>query len=79
MTEEIEIKIECLYAKRYEVQLAILKPSEQGRWPSDKEFLAMGTLVDGLRTVQTKIDVLEEILDSIRSNAYINEMAEVDR
>jgi len=28
---EIEIKIECLYAKRYEVQLAILKPSEQGR------------------------------------------------
>ncbi len=35
---EIEIKIECLYTKRYKVQLAILKPSEQGRWPSHKEF-----------------------------------------
>jgi len=36
----------------------------------------MGTLVDGLRTVQTKIDVLEEILDSIRSNASSYAMIE---
>lgn len=66
--DEIKIELEWLQAKKQGIQISITKPTEYGRWPSDEEFLALQPLLVELVQTQAKIDALEEVLHSIKSN-----------
>jgi len=71
--EEIKIEIECLQSLKEEIQIAITKPTEYGRWPSDNDFLALQPLLSKLVKTQAKIDTLNEVLIAIESNTLIFE------
>jgi len=66
--EEIEIEIDCLETQKQSIQLAIAHPFQYGRSPSDNEYLEIGPLIIELIQVQSKLDVLEETLESMKNN-----------
>ena len=66
--EELVIELDCLRAKRGDLEISISKPFEYGRSPENAEYLELEAIINELKEVTVKISFAEEVISSIESN-----------
>ncbi len=76
--EEIQIQIDVLMLKKSDLQIAMAKPFEYGRWPNDNEFHEVTKNGIELAKVEFSINELTEVLDSIKANRGMNDTGSID-
>lgn len=67
--EEIIIALGVLTSKKTGIEIDITRFTEYGRFPVDHEFARIGELCEQLKFTISKIEVLQELKETIESNA----------
>jgi len=66
--EELVIELDCLRAKREDLEISISTPFDYGRSPDHAEYLELEEIINELKEVTVKISFAEEVISSIESN-----------
>ena len=64
----LRVTLECLEADKSEIQIAITKPTEYGKWPSGEEFALIAKLSLLLNIINAQLEALEDLKEAIEHN-----------